>query len=60
MVGVAGFEPTATRPPDACATRMRYTTTLTRQIILPDRAGTWQQVSSNLINQHHKLMQINF
>lgn len=25
MVGVAGFEPTTTCPPDKCATRLRYT-----------------------------------
>lgn len=25
MVGVAGFEPTTTSPPDWCATRLRYT-----------------------------------
>lgn len=24
MVGMAGFEPTTTRPPDECATRLRY------------------------------------
>ena len=28
MVGVAGFEPTTTCPPDKCATRLRYTPTL--------------------------------
>ena len=27
MVGVAGFEPTTTSPPDWCATRLRYTPT---------------------------------
>ena len=25
MVGIAGFEPTTTCPPDKCATRLRYT-----------------------------------
>lgn len=24
LVGAAGFEPTTTRPPDVCATRLRY------------------------------------
>lgn len=25
LVGIAGFEPTTTCPPDKCATRLRYT-----------------------------------
>ena len=49
MVGVAGFEPTTTCPPDKCATRLRYTpirrhyiqTRAQRQVFFTKRSKTF-------------------
>src|SRR5690606_41700857 len=39
LVGVAGFEPTTTCPPDKCATRLRYTPWLGRALYPGARGG---------------------
>jgi hypothetical protein len=37
LVGMAGFEPATTYPPDKCATKLRYIPTLYKQIFLLKR-----------------------
>jgi hypothetical protein len=39
LVGMAGFEPATTYPPDKCATKLRYIPTLDKQIFLLKRNG---------------------
>jgi hypothetical protein len=41
LVGVTGFEPVTTAPPERCATRLRYTPINTEEYILISEDRNW-------------------